>query len=335
MMHLKSKHLRGKFMTNKLISIAMCTYNGEKFIKEQLDSILSQTYTQLELIITDDKSSDNTISIIKEYQKNDSRITLYENEINLGFLKNFEKSISLCTGDYITLADQDDIWKKNKLELFINNIHNNVLIYSDAIIIDKNSQETGVQLIRPKSNLCSGTCNKAFFLNNFISGNTMMFKTELREHILPIPEQMSYHDIWIGYVASTYGTITYTDEPMTYYRKYEGQVTHQGDVIPKNIFKRLEYKKNLRLKVAKIRIKDIEAFLSLSILKDDDTILLLNLLLEHYKNYKNIYFNFRLYSILKKYTQEVFCSIREDKRNRRAFRNAVGLRLKELSFFIL
>lgn len=334
-MKLRKIILRTSTMHNQLISIAMCTYNGEKFIKEQLDSILSQTYTNIELVITDDKSNDDTVAIIQEYQKKDSRITLYENETNLGFLKNFEKSISLCNGDYIALADQDDIWKKNKLELFMENIQENVLIYSDAIIIDKNSKETGTQLIRPKSNLCNGACNKAFFLNNFISGNTMMFKTELREHILPIPEQMSYHDIWIGYVASTYGTIVYTDEPMTYYRKYEGQVTHQGDVIPKNIIKRLQYKRNLRLKVAKIRIKDIEAFLSLSILKDNDTILLLNLLLEHYKNYEKIYFNFKLYKILKKYTQEVFCSIRESKRNRRAFRNAVGLRLKELSFFIL
>lgn len=322
-------------MHNPLISIAMCTYNGERYIKEQLDSILSQTYTNIELIITDDKSSDRTVSIIKEYQARDKRIKLYENETNLGFLKNFEKAISLCSGEYIALADQDDIWKENKLELFLDNIQDNVLIYSDAIIIDKDSKKTGTHLIQPKSRLCSGHCNKAFFLNNFISGNTMMFKTELREYILPIPEQMSYHDIWIGYVASTYGTITYTDEPMTYYRKYEGQVTHQGDVIPKNIFKRLQYKKNLRLKVANIRKKDIEAFLSLSILKDDDTIRLLHLLLEHYENYEKIYFNYTLYKMLKKYTKEVFCSIRESKRGRRAFRTAVGLKLKQLSLFIL
>ena len=322
-------------MQTKLISIAMCTYNGEAYIKEQLDSILKQSYSNLEIIITDDKSSDKTIEIIKEYQRDDERIKFYENEINLGFLKNFEKAISLCSGDYIALADQDDIWKLNKLETFIQAIQGHSLVYSDAIIIDKESKEVGIELVRPKSNLCKGACNKAFFLNNFVSGNTMMFQKELVEHILPIPEKMSYHDIWIGYVASTYGEITYTQEAMTYYRKYEGQVTHQGDIIPSNIFARLEYKKNLRLKVAEIRAADCEAFLSLKILQDKDTIKILELLLEHYKNFDKIFFSYKLYKLLKLYTQELFCSIRESKRDRRAFRTAVGLKLKIISFFIL
>jgi len=323
-------------MKNALISIAMCTYNGEKYIQEQLDSILNQTYKNIEIIITDDRSSDITIKIIKSYQQKDSRIKLYENEKNLGFLKNFEKAISLCSGDYIALADQDDIWKEYKLEQFLNQIASHVLIYSDAIIIDKFSKEVGVELVRPKNRLCSGSCNKAFILNNFISGNTLMFKKELTQHILPIPEKISYHDIWIGFVASTYGTIIYTDEAMTYYRRYEGQVTHQNTDMPKNIFKRLAYKKNLLLNTRiNVNIKNIEAFLSLLILKDRESIILLNLLLNHYRNYEKIYFNFKLYNMLRKYTQEVFCSIRESKRNRRAFRNSVGLKLKLLSFFIL
>jgi glycosyltransferase involved in cell wall biosynthesis len=322
-------------MNEPLLSIAMCTYNGEQYLQEQLDSILSQSYVNLELIISDDCSSDSTIRIIERYQEKDPRIKLYKNEKNLGFLKNFEKSISLCTGKYIALADQDDIWKTNKLELFFHEINDNVLIYSDAIIIDKDSNETGTQLVRPKSNLCKGRCNKAFFLNNFVSGNTMMFKQEIVQHIIPIPKHMSYHDIWIGYVASTYGSITYTEDSMTYYRKYEGQVTHQGDVIPTNIFHRLQYKKNLRMKVANIRAKDCEAFLSLKILKDEDTIKILELLLKHYQNFEKIYFNYKLYKILHRYTEELFCSIRESKRPRRAFRTAVGMKLKVLSFFIL
>jgi len=322
-------------MSQALISIAMCTYNGEKYLQAQLDSIVKQTYKNLEIIISDDCSTDSTVEIIKNYQNADLRIKLYENEQNLGFLKNFEKTIALCSGDFIALADQDDIWKKNKLEKFYNEIDDNVLIYSDALIIDKDSKETGTQLVRPKSNLCKGKCNKSFFLNNFVSGNTMMFKQELIQHILPIPEQMSYHDIWIGYVASTYGSITYTEAPMIYYRKYEGQVTHQGDTIPTNIFQRLRYKKNLRMKVANIRTKDCKAFLSLQILEDKDTIKILTLLLEHYKNFDKIYFNYKLYAILHRYTEELFCSIRESKRSRRAFRVAVGMKLKTFSFFIL
>ena len=93
-----------------MISIAMATYNGEKFLRYMLDSILSQTYQDIELIICDDNSSDSTCLILKEYEKNNSRIKLYFNESNLGFIKNFEKAISLCSGDYIALSDQDDIW---------------------------------------------------------------------------------------------------------------------------------------------------------------------------------------------------------------------------------
>ena len=207
----------------------MCTYNGQRFIKEQLDSMLSQTYKHFELIITDDGSSDDTIEIIKEYQKSDDRIKLYQNEKNLGFVKNFEKAISLCSGEYIALADQDDIWKKNKLEVFLNEIKENVLIYSDAILIDEHSNISSNQLIRPNNNLVKGKCNKAFLLSNCVSGNTLMFKRELLEYILPIPDGVRFHDIWIAFVASTYGTITYTEEPLTYYRRYSEQITHQPE----------------------------------------------------------------------------------------------------------
>ena len=319
----------------ELISIAMCSYNGERFIKEQIDSILAQTYQNFELLIFDDGSSDKTIEIIKSYTQKHPNIHLKENEKNLGFLKNFEQAISHAKGKYIALTDQDDIWKEEKLERFITEIGENVLIYSDAIIIDEHSKEKGVLLVEPKNRLCKGACNKAFLLNNFISGNTMMFKRELVEHIIPIPPKMSYHDIWIGFVAATYGSITYTKEPMTYYRKYSGQVTDNAREKPKNILEKLQQKKELQLKVAKIRKDDLEAFASLSILPNDTTREVVEALLAHYKNYTRIFFNYPLYKLLKKHTQEVFASNRPSKRPRRAFRTAVGLRLRLLSFFIV
>ena len=168
---------------DKLISIAMCTYNGERFVKEQIDSIIAQSYTKFELIVVDDCSKDNTINIIKDYQSKDDRIKLFQNENNLGFVKNFEKAISLCSGDYIALADQDDIWKKDKIEVFIKNIGDNLLIYSDAILIDQYSKEIGKELIRPNGNLVEGKCNKAFIFYNCVSGNTLMFKKELIKYI--------------------------------------------------------------------------------------------------------------------------------------------------------
>jgi len=317
-----------------MISIAMCTYNGARFIKEQIDSIIVQTYHDFELIITDDGSIDDTIEIIKEYQKKDERIKLYQNEKNLGFVKNFEKAISLCNGEYIALADQDDIWKKNKLEVFLSEIKENVLIYSDAILIDEHSNKIGKELIRPVNHLVSGKCNKAFLLSNCVSGNTLMFKRELLEYILPIPKNMSFHDIWIAFVASTYGTITYTEESMTYYRRYSEQVTKAREKDYKGFFDRLKIKENIRIKDAKASENDLKLFLSLDIL-DDETRQIINILSEHFKNYQQIYFNYKLYKILNKYSDEIFAIYKKNKRAKRIRRTSIGLKLHKTTAFIL
>src|ERR1700744_3577317 len=97
-------------MEEPLISVALCTYNGEKYIKEQLDSIINQTYTCIEVIIVDDGSTDSTYDIISDYALRDNRIKCFKNETNLGFNKNFEKAVSLTSGEYIAISDQDDIW---------------------------------------------------------------------------------------------------------------------------------------------------------------------------------------------------------------------------------
>ncbi|MEA1916325.1 MAG: glycosyltransferase family 2 protein [Campylobacterota bacterium] len=322
-------------MSNKLVSIAMCTYNGERFINEQLDSILNQTYKNLEIIITDDCSSDKTVEIIREYEKSDSRIKFHQNEKNLGFVKNFEKAISFCSGEYIALADQDDIWKLNKLEVFLDEIEDNVLIYSDAILIDADGNETGNQLIRPSGCLVRGKCNKAFFLRNCVSGNTLMFKKELVEHIMPIPSEMSYHDIWIAFVASTYGTITYTEEPMTYYRRYAEQVTSAPPVVYKNFPDKLKQKKAVRVDAGNVFVKDLNVFLTLKILKDEDTIKIIKLLIEHFRHHEHTYYHRELHKILKKYRDEVFAIMRPSKRKRRAFRTSVGLKLRTMTLFKL
>ena len=107
-----------------MISIAMATYNGEKYLREQIDSILNQTIQDFELIVCDDCSTDTTWNILQDYQSQDRRIKCYRNEENLGFKKNFEKAIGLCTGEYIALSDQDDIWLPEHLEKLVNIIGN-------------------------------------------------------------------------------------------------------------------------------------------------------------------------------------------------------------------
>ena len=105
-----------------MISIAMATYNGEKFIEEQLDSILAQTIKDFEIVICDDCSNDRTFFILEQYAKKYPLIKLHKNTKNLGFRENFLQAINLCTGDFIALCDQDDIWNEKHLEILLNNI---------------------------------------------------------------------------------------------------------------------------------------------------------------------------------------------------------------------
>ncbi|QEZ88615.1 glycosyltransferase, family 2 [Aliarcobacter cibarius] len=317
---------------DSLISIAMCSYNGERFIKDQIDSIVSQTYKNFELIIVDDGSKDNTIEIIKDYQSKDNRIKLFQNEKNLGFVKNFEKAITLCSGDFIALADQDDVWKRNKLEVFLNNIDNNMLIYSDAILIDQYSKETGQELIRPDGNLVDGKCNKAFIFYNCVSGNTLMFRKELVKDIIPIPNDITFHDIWIAFLASTKGTITFTDEPMTYYRRYSEQITRNVSKDYKSISDRLKKKQNSYLLHAQNLVNYCSAFRKVDGL-DDDIKNILNILIDHYSNYKKGYFNFKMQSCLKKYKDELFAIKRGKTRNRYITRYSSKNKLLKIFFY--
>jgi glycosyltransferase involved in cell wall biosynthesis len=286
----------------------------------------------MEIIITDDCSNDNTLEIIKKFQNKDNRIKLYVNEKNLGFKKNFEKAISLCNGDYICLADQDDIWKLNKVEKFIKNITTNILIYSDAILINKNSKNLNKLLIGEKNFLVKGKCNKVFLLDNCVSGNTLMFKKELVKHILPIPESISYHDIWIAFIASTIGTITYTEEPMTFYRRYNEQITATKKTEYKSFLKRFKYKETSNINFAKNSLRQNKEFLKLSFL-DDDVRYLIILLNDHYINFKKGFFNIKLYKFLKENKDEIFATKQPRKHNRYVIKTSMKLKLHKLIFF--
>lgn len=322
---------------NPFVSIAICTYNGEKYLREQLDSLLYQTHTNIEIVIVDDGSKDSTVNILKDYKLRDNRIKLFQNEQNLGFVQNFSKAISLCSGEYIALADQDDIWKLDKLEKFIAEIGDNILIYSDAILIDEHGSPLDQQLIRPENNLISESQNKAFFFCNCVSGNTMMFKKDLVPYILPIPD-VSYHDIWIAFVASSVGTITYTNEPLTYYRRHNEQITlHPTKTKNLSYFKnRLHIKKKEKIKIAKTKLQDFSAYYNFAkSIQDNETAKLLKLYIEHYSNYENIFINFKLKQAALQYADELFAIAHKEKRIKRAKRTGNGLKFYLYTLFIL
>ncbi|MCJ8327998.1 MAG: glycosyltransferase family 2 protein [Campylobacterales bacterium] len=310
-----------------LVSIAMCTYNGERYLKEQLDSILNQSYKNIEIIICDDKSTDNTIEIIKNYLNKFDNIKLFENKDNLGFVKNFEKVISLCKGEYISLCDQDDIWNLNKIDIFLNNIDDNLLIYTDAKLINGQGKELNEFLLKGKKNCVKGKCNKSLLFDNCISGNTLMFKKDLLEHILPIPLNVDFHDKWIAFIASTYGSIVYYDKALISYRRYDEQVTAVKKKKYKSLKEKIEYKEIRYLKNKKN---------NLDILKEYEKIPGLDYevkeIITAYKNsFNKKYFSFELFKVLNKYKEEIF---KINKKNK-VYSNSCGVNIQKLFLFSL
>lgn len=202
-----------------LVSIAMCTYNGESYLPQQLDSILSQTWKNLEVIVVDDVSTENTLELLKYYAAKDNRIKVRQNADNLGFIRNFEKAIQLCRGEFIALSDQDDIWDPNKIERQVNAIGDSLLIYHDSEFVD----EQGTSLNRKMSdvrNFYAGNDNRYFLLENCVSGHSCLFKKELVQYILPFPENV-FHDWWMAYIATSYGRIGYLPERLVKYRQHQ------------------------------------------------------------------------------------------------------------------
>ena len=202
-----------------LISIAMTTFNGELFLVEQIESILSQSLSSFEIVICDDCSTDSTIEILKMYEKNPLFKIKY-NKKNIGYVKNFEKAITLCSGDYIALCDQDDIWENNKLKLLYENIGNNLCIHSDALLINQEGDLLEPSFSAYSKKLIYPDSSIDLLLNGFVTGCTAMISSNLKKDILPFPNNIDAHDRWIGLVAFMQESITYLDEPTIKYRQH-------------------------------------------------------------------------------------------------------------------
>jgi glycosyltransferase involved in cell wall biosynthesis len=205
-----------------LISVAMASFNGEKFIEKQIESIYSQTYRNIELVVCDDHSSDSTkILLDKHIKRQNFRYLINKN--NLGFVKNFERAITSCKGDYIALADQDDIWLPHKLETLISNIGNHSLICSDSELIDRDGD-----ILAPSFQTLSKTYKKVpaneqfrlFTFRNYVTGCTAMFKREVLTKAMPFPEGIRYHDWWLALVASSMNGVIYIPERLVQYRQH-------------------------------------------------------------------------------------------------------------------
>lgn len=213
-----------------MISIAMATYNGAKYLREQIDSILAQTIQDFELVVCDDCSSDDTWDILKQYSDADKRIKVFHNESNLGFKRNFEKAMSLCGGDYIALSDQDDIWFPDHLEILLNNMGDSMLSAGNSELVDGRGDKIGLKLNEMESlAVLSDNSNSralSFFLfRNPIQGASMIIRRDFLSIALPIPDDVNYHDAWFSCLSCFYGNLSYTFRVVTNYRMHDHNVT--------------------------------------------------------------------------------------------------------------
>jgi len=218
---------------NGLISVALCTYNGELYITEQIQSILDQTVLPNELIICDDGSTDLTLKLLREVSaRSPIPIYIYENEHNLGSTKNFEKAINLCKGNIIFLADQDDLWHKNKVEIMIDVFVSNPrtqAVFSNGDMIDASGDNLGFTLwdvfnltAHRQARLNQGHALEVLLTNNVVTGAAMAFRTEYKRLMFPIPERW-IHDGWIALMLSAVGEIKCLDQPLIKYRQHDRQ----------------------------------------------------------------------------------------------------------------
>lgn len=211
------------------ISIAMTSYNGEFYIKEQIDSILSQTVSFDELVICDDCSNDNTPQILKDYSSVDNRIKVFFNETNLGFKRNFEKAIKLCSSNFIALSDQDDIWIPEHLELLKKAYDENdcILTCGNSFAADAEGKPIGIKS-KPDTYYLSDKSKEQFLqvlYSNPVQGCTAYFHKDLLNTFIPIPDSQFFHDSWLAQVAITKGKIVFLHEGLLYYRTHNNNVS--------------------------------------------------------------------------------------------------------------
>ena len=201
-----------------LVSVAMATYNGEDYLKEQLSSILGQSYPNMEIIITDDASSDETLTILRDFEIIYKKIKVFRNRENMGITATFENSIKNCKGEFIAISDQDDIWELNKIEVLMNAMENEDAICSDSELVDKSGQ-TMNKRISSLFNMKSFYSGVPFLMGLCLPGHTMMMQSDFAKYILPMPVEIMY-DFWICFCAAANNGIKYVHQPLVKYRQH-------------------------------------------------------------------------------------------------------------------
>lgn len=210
-------------MYRPLVSIALCTYRGAQHLKVQLDSLLVQTYPHIEIIISDDCSTDGTRVLLEEYASREARIKVFYQEKNLGYVQNFEFAMTQCRGEYIALCDQDDYWYPQKIEELVNGIGSAWMIYHDSELVDEKGLPLNVRFT-DRVRFVQGQGIEPFLMLNCVSAHAMMIRKELLAIASPFPTAL-FHDWWLAFAASAKGEIRYLSSVLVSYRQHSTNAT--------------------------------------------------------------------------------------------------------------
>ena len=285
---------------NPKVDILLATYNGEKYIKEQVESILNQTYENIQIIISDDCSTDNTRQVLKEYENNE-KIKVFYQEKNLGYVKNFEFLLKQVKSNLYMLSDQDDVWKKEKVEKSVEKIESEKLdlVFGDLEVVDENlntlykSYNRYMHLIHKIKKYQKDY--RLQYLYNCMTGCTIISRKNWIDKVLPFPTDSKYmiHDYWLGLVIALNGKVGYIEEPYILYRQHgKNQV---GSKKASKTASKLEEVRNISINT---RIGTFETYVMHEEIFDEKLRKQNKKALEYFKMLKNKKnFNFRQWGI--------------------------------------
>ena len=267
---------------NPKIEILLATYNGEKYVGEQIDSIINQTYNNWELLIRDDNSKDRTLEILKEYEKKDKRIKVIEDKKgNLGFVKNFEELLNNSKEDWVMFSDQDDYWLENKIEKYVAILNTSsedilkkpMLIHSNSFICDDNLEIIKDEFINSK--IANKYNEDDFYFAYFVQGSTVLINRAIIDLALPFSKNVTVHDRYFHLLAEFLGKRIFINESLIKYRQHSNnKIGAKTSIISKILKKRyfhtedreliLEIQKKYKNNLETEQIEKIEKYLEVT-----------------------------------------------------------------------
>ena len=231
-----------------MISVCLATYNGEKYIAQQLQSILCQLNEGDEIIVSDDASTDKTIEIISNIK--DKRITVLANSVQKGIILNIEKALLKAKGDTIFLSDQDDVWLPEKTETMLRSLQNYDLVVSDCFVTDENlaiTHSSFYEINNSKSNKW-----QAFIRNSYL-GCCLAFNRNVLSSAVPFPKNIPMHDIWIGNVASFNFKVAFIPDKLIYYRRHGQNASTTSQKSGYNLLQQIKHRATIALNLIKLK----------------------------------------------------------------------------------